>query len=144
MQAHSTDEPASLAAAVAVALESADLFLSHSLFLSLVLVRHFRFRCGAKQNQLQCTFCPTLACAGPLPYLPATASTMFRFAPLHAVPCQIPWPSPRLPGCLAGCLEMQNSTQCSRAANTTHKVIFILRPQVPLLLSRLGWRWRWS
>lgn len=71
-----------------------------SLSFSLVLVRHFRFRCGAKQNQLQCTFCPTLVSASPA-YIFATASTMFRFA--RPAPCRARILT-RIPGCLVAWL----------------------------------------
>lgn len=74
--------------------------LQSKLLLSLSLVRHFRFRCGAKQNQLQCTFCPTLVSASPA-YIFATASTIFRFA--RPAPCRARILT-RIPGCLVAWL----------------------------------------
>lgn len=96
----------------------------------------------AAQNKTSCNalFAQRSYPHPPLTYLPQRQQCFASLGPHRAVPESLPeslaawWP-----GCLTvGCLEMQSSTQCSRAANTTHKVIFILRPQVPLLLG-LAW-----
>lgn len=142
MQAHSTDEQASVAVAIAVefALQAGAHSLSPSLSLVLVAV---------------IVGCSPL----PLPLRSRTKAAAMHFLPnariripynvvLRSATDSLPesltaWLTGWRSGGLAGCLEMQSSTQCSRAANTTHKVIFILRPQVPLLLGFAGGALSW-